>query len=682
MIHQLSKKLSIPALLLAICTLAHGLQIPWLGYYLDDWIILLAYNTGGAARLLQYTFLDNRPLVFWIWWLSFKLLGSAPLGWHIWALVWRWLAVVMAWLVLRALWPGHPRQALWASLLFAVYPLFLQQSIALTYTFHWVCFFLCFLSLYLMIQAARTPARYALFTSLAILTGALQLFTMEFFVGLELLRPVILFILLGGLNQRTSLIEKIKRTALQWGPYLLLFAGYLAWRLKWMPTPGRDRNNPEVFFQLFTSPLKALTNLGIMALKDMSEGLLGVWYRSLQASAFDLNPISNWLAWAVGLAAVVLLLIALGVRRPVEGPAQPDQHSAWRRSALILGLAAMLAGFAPGWLTGRTFSDPSGLFNDRYGLAAMFGAGILLVALLDLLVRAGRRQVLLICLLVGLGVSQQFRVTTQFRWSWEEQTRLFWQMKWRMPGLQPPTALFGSGALVKYIGSWVNTSAINLIYAPNQTSTQARYWYFDLYSSDIRAQLEDQRDLSDSRKFLTFQAPASQSLVFAYNVVDNQCLWVVDQADRHNPYLPPQVSAALPLSNLGLIGAENTAMRSDIFGKEPAPGWCYYFEKARLAEDAQNWQQMMVIWDAAAQNGFRPHSEPEYVPFILAAARTGRWDLALELSKKAYFPTYVMHDYLCTTWRTVRDEVPASPARSQALDKVANELDCQAILSP
>ena len=273
-IPNLLKKIAAPALLLGVCLLAYGLQTPWLGYYLDDWIILAAYNAGGAERLLQYAFIGNRPLVFWIWWLGFELLGSAPLGWHLWTLLWRVLTVWAAWLALRELWPQHARRVLWAALLFAVYPLFFQQPTALTYSFHWICFSLYCISLYWLIRAVREPRRYLLFTSLAILSTAIQLFSSEFYVGLELLRPLIIFLALqpAELSPR----KRLARSALQWGPYLALFCGYLLWRLVFMPTTGTDRNTPEILVGILTTPLSTLPLLVSMVLQDLAEGLVGV----------------------------------------------------------------------------------------------------------------------------------------------------------------------------------------------------------------------------------------------------------------------------------------------------------------------------------------------------------------------------------------------------------------------
>ena len=669
------KKLTAPALLLGMCLLAYGLQTPWLGYYLDDWIILAAYNAGGAERLLQYAFIGNRPLVFWIWWLGFELLGSAPLGWHLWTLFWRVLTVWAAWLALRELWPQHARRALWAALLFAVYPLFFQQPSALTYSFHWICFFLYCISLYWMIRAVREPRRYLLFSSLAVLATAVQLFSSEFYVGLELIRPLFIFLALqpDGLLFR----KRLTRSAKQWSPYLALFCGYLLWRLVFMPTTGADRNNPEILYGILTNPLATIPVLVSMVLQDLAEGLVGVWYRTLQASTFELAPISNLYAWgAAGLAAVFTWL---GLRF-LRNRGEHENRSIWRNQALLLGSAAVLAGFAPGWAIGRQISDLSGLYNDRFGLAAMLGAGILVAAFIDLFLRPGKIQTLAVCLLIGLAVGQHFRSTTLYRWSWEEQTRLFWQMEWRAPGLKTPTTLLGNGALVAYIGSWANISAFNLLYHPNPDPNLADIWYIDLYKTDMVQTVEMGTQINDSRNFLNYRAEAGESLVLAEGLTENQCLWIVSEGDFHNPYLPQEVRFVLPLSDLSRISAQESRPREDIFGKEPTRSWCFYFQKARLAEQAQDWEEMSALWDEAELRGLHPRSEPEYVPFIMASAQTGRWEQAITLTRKAYFPDYIMHDYLCTTWRRIRDEVPDSPEKQQSLDQAITQFECQSII--
>ncbi len=78
----------------------------------------------------------------------------------------------------------------WICLLLAVYPAFTQHSVAVTYTRHFACIALFALSLLLNLLALDNPRRWWLYTSIAGLASLLQLITLEYFFGLELLRPI------------------------------------------------------------------------------------------------------------------------------------------------------------------------------------------------------------------------------------------------------------------------------------------------------------------------------------------------------------------------------------------------------------------------------------------------------------------------------------------------------------
>lgn len=671
---RFSRSWLFPLALLAVSILAYGLQAPWLGYYLDDWIILAAYHSHGARGLMEYAFLGNRPLVFWLWWLGFQILGEAPLGWQLWALLWRWVTVVTAWQVLQLLWQNHPRRNAAMALLFAVYPLFKQQATALTYSFHWICFSLYFVSLIAMIRAARSRLHYLSWSVAGVLTGAVQMFSQEFFVGLELMRPLVLFFALEG---ELPFRQRLKRTLIQVLPYVLLLGGFVLWRLHFMPIPGSDRNTPVTLLNLMTSPIPTLLSLVSRAIQDIAEGMIGVWAQTVAPSAFAFQPVSNLLAW--GIALISGVIAALALQKISDSPSSGSQ---WHLQALLLGGAALLGGFAPGWAIGRFITDTGTLYNDRFGLAAMFGTSILLVAFLDWALRPGKPQKILVCLLIGLATAQQARTATLYRWSWEEQRQIFWQLKWRAPDIQPYTAVFGNGALAQYMGSWANISALNLLYFQD-IPDPAYTWYFDLYRYPIARFVEEKGEITDEKNFLEYRAPASQSLVIVNDVVENQCLWLVSEADQHNPYLEDIVRSALPLSDLSrILPAETYPVPTKIFGAEPPKDWCWYYQKARLAEEQSDWQAMMNLWKEANGQGYDPHNEPEMVPFILAAAHTGNWDKALEFTDNAYYPSFVMHDYLCTTWRRIRDEVPDSPEKQEALQQAIADFDCQSIIRP
>ena len=136
----------------------------------------------------------------------------------------------------------------------------------------------------------------------------------------------------------------------------------------------------------------------------------------------------------------------------------------------------MLAGFLPAWSIDQ-FLVSTGNYSDRFGLAAMFGASFFTVSFSSALL-SNKHKIILVCVLIGLAAGYQFRLENQFRWSWETKSRLAWQLYWRLPGLQPQTAVYGDGVLVT--GSWVDVAFINFLYArPSEFGTE-EHWYYDL----------------------------------------------------------------------------------------------------------------------------------------------------------------------------------------------------------
>jgi hypothetical protein len=671
------ERLVAPLMFLVVCVLAFGVQITQLGYYLDDWIILNAYNLGGPPQVFEYSFLGNRPLVSWLWIIGFKLLNSSPAYWQVWALAWRWLTVLILWKVMLLIWPNAFRQVTLVSLLFAVYPLFKQQASALTYSFHWICFFLWGLSIYWMILAIRQPKRFSLWMGLSVLAGIIQLFSQEFFVGLELLRPFFIWLALAASTE--SLRNRLKRTLFYWLPFLLAFIGFLLWRMKFMPTPGTDRNTPEILYQLFSSPLNALPKFLVMFLQDMVQTILGIWSETYKPDLFVLSPVSNMIAWALALLAFAVPLVFFlrySSKQGKNAPLQPGPQ--WFQTAIPFGVIATICGFLPGWMIGRHIYDLTGIYNDRFGLASMFGAALLIVGLIELLLKTELYRLVLICLLIGLGTGQNYRYERNYRWSWEKQLRLYWQLKWRAPDLEKPTAIYGEGSLISYMGSWTTTSALVQLYANGQDPHFMNQWYIDLTKIDVNALEENVDPISLQSNFMQFKAPFNNSLVIAFQPEKGHCLWVLGEQDRSNPYLSPNLSAALPYSNLHQILPVSTIpVREDIFGKEPAHDWCYYFQQADLARQQQDWQAVAKLWDAAEQNGKRPYVGTEYGAFIEGFAHLGDWDTAVSLTRKAAFPKYEMRGYLCSTWRRIADSTGATSAKQQILDKVIESYECR-----
>lgn len=665
--------LSTPLLLLGLSVLAFGIQILWLGYYLDDWVVLYNIFRGGYERLVAYSFAVNRPYGAWPWWMGFKLLGYSPLGWQMWSIFWRWLTSVLLWAGFTKTWPEKKLQIGLASALFVVYPIFLQQTNSVTFSDHWICFALYAASILCMVLAIQHRRFFLPLTALALILSCLELFTLEYFVGLELLRFLLIWFLLRNIPQTKKRFTSTLGHGL---PYLALLGGFVIWRLAFMPTSGADRNSPEILIGLLNDPLHTVPDVAIRAIQDVIEAFLGAWYKTYQPTTIGALPLSSLAGWGVGLLA--FLAACFFFLR--QSRAEPEVERSGRESWTWVGFSflVMVAGFLPAWAIGQHLVTTEH-YADRYGLAVMFGASLLLVSVSEFFLRR-KHQIILICILIGLGVGFHFRLENNFRYSWEKQSRLAWQLRWRMPGLQPHTAVYGDGVLS--LGSWVDIAWLNFLYSEPNSSLSASedYWYYDINKFNEDRIPEPGQQLSEKRlENLGYQGNTSDGIVIQFKTVDQQCLWVIDGSDSTNPYLNSRLKSILPLSDLDRVipaEADSDTRLHSVFSPEPAHDWCYYFEKADLAVQQKQWAAVQQLWDEVESKGLSTVVAMEYLPFIRGTAAAGDIQTALAISKRAKTINHKMDGPICQAWEQTFLNQPAT-GDAALQQEVRGQLDCK-----
>jgi hypothetical protein len=130
------------------------------------------------------------------------------------------------WWVFRMIWPQARRQVTTAALLFAVYPVFFKQPIAVAFHQHWTGYLLYFVSLAAMLLSLRSPRRRMVLVLGSLLAMGMHLAIFEYFAGAELLRPILLWLYLGapGLGARDRLGQTLKAYL----PYFIVLAGFSA----------------------------------------------------------------------------------------------------------------------------------------------------------------------------------------------------------------------------------------------------------------------------------------------------------------------------------------------------------------------------------------------------------------------------------------------------------------------
>jgi len=113
-----------------------------------------------------------------------------------------------------------------------------------------------------------------------------------------------------------------------------------------------------------------------------------------------------------------------------------------------------------------------------------------------------------------------------------------------------------------------------------------------------------------------------------------------------------------------------------LFADESDKPWCYYFEKADLARQFEDWQQIGQLGDEAEQRGLRTKKTIELVPFIEGYAHLGQWQKTLEYTDHANRLVAMMQPLLCSTWQRIETDTTAGVERDQAILDAYKMLEC------
>lgn len=643
------KQFPLPALVFLLLGISYAVQAGKLGWYLDDWIILEAFVQGGLQRLNAYSFMVTRPTGSPLWLPGFWVAKFNPIIWQLWALFWRALLVVFIWLGWKKLFPDKHLIVGSAALLLTVYPIFDQQASALTFSFHWIAFTLWGVSFYLMLNAAKSEKYWAILTLSSVFAMTAQIFANEFFIGLEILRPIALFWLFRG--EAGRLLKTIKQSI----PYLIVLVGYLFWRLTLMLTPiSGDRNAPIYLRNLFTNPLDSLFKLASMTFQSLLQGLGGVWYQTIDPTTFTIAANTEYLSWVVVFALITTMAFLLWRFRHRIPSSFANNSDISIHFMFIFGLLFFLAGIAPGLSIGRYLS-PLDRTSDRFAMAAMPGAALMLTSLIWYLLWSQTAKILTMTILIALSVGFQFRLSNSYRHSWQKQERLFWQLLWRAPHVEPDTAFLGNGALAVGLGNWATASAFNMMYGDYDNPKYVPYWYVDLYRSEND---NGAAPIDFSSAHLSFQWHKPQSIVFQYETDISPCVWVLDQQDANNPDLDPFVKKALILSDLSRISSDRSLPKPAFLDDELDHNWwCYFYQKGALAAQNENWDEVLSLYNLAQQQDHEPYASQELMPFIQAAFVHANWELAEEMTLQASSVS-TSNDQFCMAWQTVRAKQP------------------------
>lgn len=638
---------SFPFLLLIVCLLTYGVFMPWLGFYWDDWPVLLMgkfFNMDAFINFYAY----DRPFSAWTYIISIPILGLRPVAWQFFTLLLRGLTALFFWLTLRRLWPQQRTQTAWIAVIFLVHPVFTLQFISVAFSQHWISALLYAFSLWAMLNSFDTGKTRWSWEILALASSALHLFTMEYFLGMEVFRYILIWLTRDPhIPRRQQLGVFLRRAA----PYAVLLISYIIWRLFLLQLPQEDPNPVRFLQDLRIQPVTGLLTLTQIILRDLPYMLVQSWAGILDSSRVILT--SKFFLFSLLFSSFVALVLSIYFLRFASHEAETIYpSSSWASQAMWVGLAATLLGTLPGWVTYRQVLNQP--YGNRIVIPALLGLAILIVAFIEWISQNQHRRVILLSVLCGVAVYGHLHTANQYRDIWNYQRSFYWQLYWRVPAVQPGTSFVSDSEVVPEAGAYTTVSAINLMYATEFDSQKLPFWFVNMgqrFQPQQRQRLYARKGLVHNFRSWRFEGE-DNAILLVNNSLDG-CMQILSANQPENAGLPLLLTQALPLANLDRINFQPGAASpppAEIFGPEPTHTWCYYYQKADIARQAGDWGKVIALLNEANKHHLEPNKKSEWLLLVDAYVRTGNFAAAEEWTNRIHAKDPRLTQILCTYW--------------------------------
>jgi hypothetical protein len=647
-------------LIILLSILAYGLLIPWLGFYMDDWTFAWTYQLYGSQGLFSY-FSSNRPFWGLTYQITMPLLRDNIFAWHIFGLVCRILLSLGFYWLMSLLWPKRKTLTLFAGLLFAVYPGFLLQPIALCFGHIWLVFLSFLLSNCFTVLALRNPGKRTVFTIIAVLFSIYNLLCMEYFLPLEVLRLIILFYLIA---EPLPFIKRLGKAFKWWLPYFGVLLTVTIYRAFFYhdQTHIYSLQLLAIFKQNIWAGVTQLWNAMVSALYQSA---IYAWVQPLTTltGKFSLNR--NYLGLLALIAVIFVGLFFILLRRLRTQAV--NEESGWSLSALLMALFALVLAGIPFYLT--SLPVEANTIDSRFTMPFMVGTALMLALLLDL-ISVRWLKVVLVSVILAASVGFHLLNENNFRLMGIRNKELMYEIAWRAPSLKPDTLVVSTEQDISqfYTPSTLRTE-LNLIYPHDPESSYG--WLFARDLADL-VPTPVQLNIPITVPMFTKDFNGNTDSAVVFQLSDHGCARFVDSSSS---FISKEISDTSIQNisneqNLVNVPDEQTTLDASLIGPEPAHRWCYYFEKSDLALQLNDYETVQKNYRIVIDQSLKPYYGYEWFPFIEGLARAGDWQSALSLSQQVVTENPTNDSYrpiLCQMLNQAAEEASPSIDSASAL---------------
>lgn len=598
------------------------------GYLNDDWYLMYDMQVKDV-NFFHVIFSGDRPGRALAMIPLFSLFGFEPFYYHLSAYLFRFLGGICLYWALRMLWPQKRFSTLATALLFTVYPGFLSQINAIDYQSHILGLFLALLSVALTIKSILTIERTPrlLFVAASILAGWGYLSQMEYFIGMEAFRFAIIFVLIWRM-QGESVRHKLMKGIIASLPFLMIAGGFLIWRLFFFVAERKATDIGLQVSQMFSSPLTLLWWLNYL-IQDMFSVVLVAWGLPVYILAFPLRL--RDVMSAFGWAGLAVLLVIFGMRRVDaqirENESEAEADSGRSQEALWLSLISIIGGLLPVILVNRHVTLPD---YSRYTLIASVGAALLLVTVIENISSRTVRTAVL-GFFIAVAVMTHYGNAVKAVNETLATRNFWWQVAWRAPQIQPGVTLIASYPGSSLSEDYFIWGPANLIYYPEKQEANPVEIQIPaaVLTDDVVLEISTNGGVETPLRRGNYLERDFGNVLVMIQSRSSGCVRIINgDVPELSPSDQHRLLLIAPYSRLENVVTEGEFQTPPevVFGQEPEHDWCFYYQKADLARQRGEWQQIPDLLKEALDHGYYPEDGLEWMPFLQANAVLGNVD--------------------------------------------------------
>ncbi len=596
--------------MILISGLAYLVLAGQLGYYHDDWFTTVSRISGIPLTIMHSV---DRPGMGTLYQVVANFLGESPQAWHWFAWAAKTLGgLALLWL-LRLLWPEQKMATFLMAVLYVVYPGFLQQTSANNYQNHLAAYSASILSLALTVRAvqSRRKAEQVLMIILAVLLAYGYPRVYEAMIGMEGLRFFLIWYAAKD-EQKLPLGTRFLGTLVWFTPFLANALYFVYWRMFKFISLRTSVDAGSLLDKYRGNFAGSMAQIAVEWVKDAFETIFAAWVVPLYQLGLEIR----YRYFLIGLIFVAVAFLAIYAYRMVLKEIGKDVDSSgysWAVDAMVIGGLGVLVTLLPVELSDRNVQFRN--FLDRYTYQSIVPTVMFLVGLVYLSVKSGWRY-LFISGFVAAAIFTHLFNASNYAANWEAQRQVWWQLSWRVPQLQPGTALLVQMPnRFRYPEGFEVWAPANRIYYPDRVGPVITS---EVINKDTLVYLQTGSTEERNFRMVEFEIDFSKSLILSIPS-EQSCLHVLDQNKlEFSPWdddLTRQAAAASHPEQIQLE-ADFHVPPGIIFGQEPAHNWCYYYQKAALARQRGDWPGVVRLAEEANQQGFEPADPVEWLPFF------------------------------------------------------------------